>query len=188
VAPGEYDPGLVPLKGWGYSSLNGIGDSSEYILDGMLSAGQFITITLAWDRRIESTGGNTYSSGDTFFNSGIANFDVRLVKLDGTVVAQSNSADMNLDHIFFPLQADGQYKIEVRNSPGDIGNPHARLDERDVETEPGEGPEGTGNRKGRQPTKPTPKPPRHVSTPPTTPACHLRKNKALLKCCPVIFE
>ena len=42
--------------------------------------------------------------------------------------------------------------------------PHVRFDERYVETEQGGGHEGTGNRKGRQQTKPPPKPPRHMPT------------------------
>lgn len=96
----------------------------EYTFDDPLLPNEYIAITLAWDRRIESTGGTTYDGG-SFLAHGVANFDLQLLTVDGTLVAQSNSADMNLEHIFFNIQDAGNYKIRVVHSPGNIGTPLA---------------------------------------------------------------
>src|SRR3972149_912738 len=121
LASGEYNPAdMIPSIGWDFGTLGGIGSSLEYTF--AQQAGGYIAVTLAWDRRIESTGGTTYNAGDQFFNSGLANLDLRLVTADGmTVVAESRSVDMNLEHIFYNVESAGNYKIVVVHSPGDIG-------------------------------------------------------------------
>ena len=126
LASGEYNPSdMIPLIGWDFGTLGGGGSSLEYTFGQSLGASQYIAITLAWDRRIESTGGTTYGQGDTFTTHGVANLDLQLMTAGGMVVAQSNSADMNLEHVFFNVQDAGDYKIRVVHSPGDIGNPLA---------------------------------------------------------------
>ena len=131
-APGEYDPGTVPLIGWDYGSIGGQDSIIEYVLDEPLAAGEYIAITLAWDRRIESTGGNTYNFGDQFTNHGVANLDLRLMTKDGTdltldSVWSSQSFEDNVEHIFFQFneQEVGEYKIVVHHNCCDIGNPLA---------------------------------------------------------------
>jgi hypothetical protein len=113
LAPGEYDPGMVPLIAWDYSPMPFAGTSTEYILDQPLSANQYVAATLIWDRQVESTGGNSYNEGDLFFSSGFPNLDLQLTTIGGTVVASSNSTDMNFEHIFTNDIAAGNYKLVV---------------------------------------------------------------------------
>jgi hypothetical protein len=109
----------VPRIAWDSASVGGLGSSIEYTFADEI--GGYLAATLVWDRRVESTGGNTYGAGDTFFNRSLANLDLQLVTLDGTVVAQSNSESMNFEHIFFDVPS-GNYRLRVVHSPGDIGS------------------------------------------------------------------
>jgi len=129
LSTGEYSVGeFVPHIGWGYSSVSGVGSSTNFIFDVPLGTG-YVAITLVWDRRIESTGGTTYSSGDQFFNSGVANLDLTLENSTGTIVyAESRSEDKNVEHIFFDLQTAGASHIRIRHAVGDIGLPGAITD------------------------------------------------------------
>lgn len=124
LAPGEYSVGeFVPHIGWGVSSIGGVGSSLNFIFDQPLGSG-YVAITLVWDRRIESTGGTTYNSGDQFFNSGVANLDLSLENSTGTVVyAESRSEDKNVEHIFIDLESAGASHIRIRHAAGDIGVP-----------------------------------------------------------------
>lgn len=115
----------VPPIGWDYSTIGGEGDTGvQYVLNQTLEADQYITITLAWDRRVECTCGSNWSAGHAFLGGGISNLNLRLVNRNGgAVVAQSVSQEMNLEHIFFRIQDSGQYEIRVSHDFGDIGSP-----------------------------------------------------------------
>jgi subtilisin family serine protease len=124
--PGEYGPGIVPAIGWDYGSIGGQGDIIEYVLDGPVAAEEYIAITLAWDRRIESTGGTIYNFGDDFLSHGVANLDLRLMTKDGTdlvldSVWSSQSFEDNVEHIFFKFDEQwisgfgDEYKIVVHH-------------------------------------------------------------------------
>jgi hypothetical protein len=59
----------VPRMGWDYGRTAGLGDNQIYAFDTPLGAGQWVSITLAWDHMIskDNTGGgnaNTYAAGD----------------------------------------------------------------------------------------------------------------------------
>jgi len=112
----------VPHIGWDYSTIGGEGDPGvQYVLNG-LASGQYLTATLVWDRTLECTCLSGYTTGSTFFNSGVANLNLRLVnKNGGSVVAQSVSQEMNLEHIFFQVQDAGNYELQVSHDFGDIG-------------------------------------------------------------------
>lgn len=112
--PGEHEPGMVPLIGWDYSPIPFVG-STEYIFDQPLSANQYVSATLIWDRQVESTGGNTYNEGDQFFSSGFPNLNLQLMTTGGTVVASSTSTDMNLEHIFTNDIGAGNYKLVLNH-------------------------------------------------------------------------
>ena len=120
LSPGEYDPGPVEKIGWDYG-LIGFGQSVEYVLP---EVSGYIAITLAWDRIVNHTGGNTYNSGDQFFpyidvDDVLNNLDIRLVGADGFVTfAESISPDQSLEHIFFNIQNAGVYRIVVQHNGG----------------------------------------------------------------------
>ncbi len=109
LGAGEHDPGSVPLLGWDYGAYDTFGVQGEYTFNG----GGDVTITLAWDRRVESTGGNTYNAGDQFANLGFADLNVELQTMDGTFVAGSLSQFTNYEHIFFRGLDAEDYKIVV---------------------------------------------------------------------------
>ena len=131
-APGEYSPGIVPRIGWDYGSIGDQGSTVEYILDAPAQAGNFLTVTLAWDWRIESTGGNNYNAGDQFLSHGVANLDLYLMKKNGTnlitdSIWTSQSFEDNVEHIFFQFEPHeaGEYKLVVHHGCCDIGTPLA---------------------------------------------------------------
>ncbi len=91
-----------------------------------MGAGQYISITLCWDRQVEHTGGSTYHYGDTFFpyadDYGPMNdLDLYLMTTDGVVVASSVSNAVNVEHIFIPLPSAGNYKIVVSHALFGLG-------------------------------------------------------------------
>ncbi len=120
LSPGEYDPGPVPKIGWDYGTI-GPDETAEYDLSDVSG---YIAITLAWDRIVNHTGGNTYSSGDQFFpyldvDAIVNNLDIHLVNASsGIVFAESISQEMNLEHIFFDIETPGDYKIVVEHNGG----------------------------------------------------------------------
>ena len=116
----------VPMIGWSEYFVEPL-QSQEYFLESSMAAGQYIAITLCWDRHTEHTGGNTYNYGDTFFPYAdeygpMNDLDLYLEKSDGTVVAASTSTAFNVEHIFFQLQDAGNYKIVVYNTGGGLGS------------------------------------------------------------------
>jgi hypothetical protein len=127
---GEYDPGVVPLIGWDYHTIGGSGATQEYYFDSAIG-GDYVAITLTWDRRNEHSGGSTYHEGDTFFNQtledSLNNLDVYLMEADATdpldYIWASRSWEDNVEHIFYNNFPAGNYKIVVRNNEiGGIGD------------------------------------------------------------------
>ncbi len=128
LEPDEYNPGMVPLIGWDYNGIGGSGDYNEYIFN--QSASGYIAVTLAWDRIVEHTGGNTYHYGDMFFNQPyfqtINNLDLYLVPASATewscvtAVWCSTSFEDNIEHMWRDIPA-GQYKIIVQHNT--VGGP-----------------------------------------------------------------
>lgn len=143
--PGEQEPdgADVPLIGWDYGTMSGNSDINKYALDTQLSEGEFISITLAWDREVNfATGGGdgTFDEGDTFedytntdpdfdiiANDVISDLDLYLMPAGSfninQHVAVSAGIDSTLEHIFFPIPATGDYEIWVDQVDDDAGNP-----------------------------------------------------------------
>ena len=135
--PGEHDfngtdgfappVGDVPLIGWDYGTIAGASHPfNKYVLDTPLVAGNFISITLAWDREVEfaNDGGTTdvYDIGDTFQT--YTDLDDVLVDLDlylipagetniGEEIAISNSRVTPVEHLVTEIPFDGDYEIWV---------------------------------------------------------------------------
>lgn len=131
-APGESDPGNVPLIGWDYGTVGGAGSVTEYYFDEPLVGDKYIAATLVWDRRNEHSGGNVYSYGDQFFNAQfedtLNNLDLYLMPADADpngigYTWASRTWEDNVEHIFFNNFDTGDYKIVLRNNTvGGIGD------------------------------------------------------------------
>ncbi|WP_442484443.1 S8 family serine peptidase [Aeoliella sp. SH292] len=129
IESGEYGPGNVPMIGWDVGRTGGNGDRFEYILDHPVAAGQYIAITLTWDRVVEKTSPGNYTSGDQFFgyndiNDVMANLDLHLMDVNETNVNlslwSSETLEDNVELIFFQFGEfeAGQYKIVVEHNGG----------------------------------------------------------------------
>ncbi|MBO3460891.1 S8 family serine peptidase [Aetokthonos hydrillicola Thurmond2011] len=118
---GEWDPSQpVPAIGWDYHTIDA-GASMEYTLDKKLQQGSFIAITLIWDRLVELEDKNKtgeYDANDEFRDRGLNNLALYLVKADArnteAAICSSTSEVDNLQHIFCPVPATGNYKIRVQ--------------------------------------------------------------------------
>jgi hypothetical protein len=119
----------VPLIGWDYGTTAGGSAVNKYSLDGMIDEGGFVSATLAWDRRITfQVDGDTpdeYDFGDVFqpwintppefsFNRMFLYLVPAGAASTAQAVAQSISEVENLQHIFFPVPADGEYELWVQ--------------------------------------------------------------------------
>ncbi len=126
-SPGEYEPGIVPLIGWDFNSIGGIGDQKEYIFDSEIGGG-YLAATLAWDRVNEHSGGDTYQEGDQFFNrtleQSLSNLDLFLMPAASNnlleAIRASTSTVFSVEHIFFNIPSSGQYKLVVNQSSGGL--------------------------------------------------------------------
>lgn len=108
------------------------GHSTSITLDGEITGGQYIAVTLCWDRRVELTDpDNDYTQGDLFFGYNTVdeimnNLDIHLMTADGTDLISdsyfiSESFEDNVEHIFWKDVPTGDYKIVV-NHRGGIGD------------------------------------------------------------------
>jgi hypothetical protein len=118
--PGEHDSGIVPLIGWDYGSI-GTG-AVDYTFDTPVSG--WIAITLAWDRVVELTDpDNTYSFGDDFFTDTIenqlTNLNLYLLDSDDNIIHSSIAEADSVEHIFWEVEAEEDYKIRVVHVSGD---------------------------------------------------------------------
>jgi hypothetical protein len=127
---GEYNPGTVSSIAWDY---HGVGNIEEYVFDSQIGPG-YIAATLAWDRRVDKTGGSTYLEGDNFViedpEDRLNNLDLYLMPAASNnfadAITKSISTVQNLEHIFFNIETAGQYKLVVHNNPvGGIGDTQA---------------------------------------------------------------
>jgi hypothetical protein len=123
-SPGEYDAGsgnVAPI-GWDFGHTSGTNSTNIYPIAGSLTANHFISITLAWDRRVEfsndANGNNNYDRGDTFqpststdpqFDSDdlINNLALYLLPKGSSVIQDAVAASFagggTLQHLFFQL-------------------------------------------------------------------------------------
>ncbi len=120
--------GDVPLIGWDYGTIAGPNfPINKYVLDTPLEAGNFISITLAWDREVEFANdqnmNDKYDFNDTFaeysnIDDVLENLDLYLVPagtndVGDDDIAFSNSSVTSVEHIFAEIPSDGDYEIWV---------------------------------------------------------------------------
>ncbi|WP_330204606.1 S8 family serine peptidase [Cyanobacterium sp. DS4] len=108
----------VPSMGWNYDDIaeNTVHD---YIINTPLKAESFISITVAWNRKIELNDKNKndrYDLGENFINKGLNNLDLYLINNDKKkeIVCSSISKVDSVEHIFCPIPVTGEYKIRVK--------------------------------------------------------------------------
>jgi hypothetical protein len=128
---GEVGPGGVGDVGWDHDRSGGVGDAFTYAFNQSSKAGDYIAVTLAWDREVTITGfDDNYNAGDDFFNEGfedtVNNLNLYLLEANendvANAVAVSNALDSTVEHIFFKVPAGGgDYKIVVQHENQDAG-------------------------------------------------------------------
>jgi hypothetical protein len=125
---GSPNGNLVPLIGWDYGQTTGLGDNEKYVFNKSLGAGQWVSITLAWDKVINKDnngGGNavTYAMGNNFTDPGqTADLDLYLMPKGATALSQAVWASIStlytVEHLFFQIQNAGDYEFWVRQAAG----------------------------------------------------------------------
>jgi hypothetical protein len=123
----EVNSPVVPIVGWDYAVARP-GKDNDYYLAGLLNKGEQMAVTLDWfvNRELdEATGEAT----DVSF----ADLDLEVWLVIGglptKLVASSESAYSNVEHLFFELPLEGEYMLRVRyfsdaympNDPGSWG-------------------------------------------------------------------
>ncbi|MGL4512501.1 MAG: S8 family serine peptidase [Lacipirellulaceae bacterium] len=135
---GESGPGAIGDAGWDLGTTGGVGDQFSYAFSANVAAGDYISITLCWDRIVDVTSANnTYSAGDQFFNrsveDSVSNLNLYLMPAGETnlalAVAKSVSLDDNVEHIYTNQHGGGTFDIIVVDegypfsaSDGPVGN------------------------------------------------------------------
>ena len=134
---GQWSPKTaVPGIGWDYRSIFA-GTSSDYTLAKPLQKGSFVSVSLAWNRLVElkdKNKNNKYDKGEIFRDRGLNNLDLYLVKTDAKDNNKNNRSACasvsrvdSVEHIFCPVPATGNYKIQVKfkNSVNEPTQPYA---------------------------------------------------------------
>lgn len=129
LAPGEWDND-IPFIGWDYGETGGMGTTIRYPFAESLDGDEWIAITLAWDRTVQSTGtdGN-YNTFDMYTipgpagDYGVNNLELYLLPDGWTDISEAGdvisvATHQNLEHIFAKVPADGDYEIVVRQVNG----------------------------------------------------------------------
>ncbi|MCY7407080.1 MAG: S8 family serine peptidase [Alkalinema sp. CAN_BIN05] len=116
---GQWKPGMVPPIGWDYRTI----DQSrvvDYSISPELRANSYISLTLAWDRRVDLQDRNLNGKFDlteTFVDRGLNNLDLYLMPAaeqdTRRSIASSVSDVDSVEHIFHKIPRSGQYKIRV---------------------------------------------------------------------------
>jgi hypothetical protein len=117
--------------------LNG-GDMNKYVFDTPLKQNSFVSLTLAWDRKMSlldygadgtanthdaGEGNGIFDPGENFNAQGLTDMDLYLLPAGATSIAQaidkSISVVDSVEHVFFQIPQQGNYEFWVQqvNSP-----------------------------------------------------------------------
>ena len=118
---GEQGPGAVANIGWDQHAALTEGEYVDYAFDTLLTAGDYISATLVWDRPVFAVDNGevgVYEPGlDGFFGLPLDNMDLYLMRSDDSLaeeaVWRSISEVDNLEHIFWQIAEPGAYKLRV---------------------------------------------------------------------------
>jgi hypothetical protein len=119
--PGQWSPNTkVPPIGWDYRQIS-TNQYQDYVLAQPLKAKGYVSITLTWDRLVELNDDNQnqqYDTGETFSDRGLNNLDIYLLPVSANNTSASICSSIsdvdNIEHIFCPVPAEGEYKIRVQ--------------------------------------------------------------------------
>jgi hypothetical protein len=140
-APGEFNntgTATVPAIGWDYGHTNAINTQIKYQFAQPLVAGSFVSITVAFDRRVvfEDDAGTAgqFDFGDSFEESTsfvpgqdqTNDLDLFLLPLGApsadNPIAFSQSSDATIEHLFAQIPTTGMYEFWVHQFDNDLGN------------------------------------------------------------------
>lgn len=119
---GQWNAGepAAPRIGWDWGELAGAGAVNKYPLADTVASGNFVSLTLAWDRQVKLDDGDNdglYDVGESFQEVGLTNLDLHLLPRGATSLTQAVAASIsvvdNVEHLFFPVPSSGQYEIWV---------------------------------------------------------------------------
>jgi hypothetical protein len=103
--------GTVNARGWDFGEV-AQGITNDYLLNGVLNAGNLFTATLTWFRD-RATFGNT-----DFLDNSFDNLDLELWSTSGgsplSLISESSSRYNNTEHFQFAIPTAGQYMLRVR--------------------------------------------------------------------------
>jgi len=118
---GEQGPGNVASIGWDTNAAATQGEFFDYLLGDALQAGDFISATLAWDRQVVYFDNGIVGTYEPIID-GLAglpldNLDLYLMRSTDTLTGQSLLSSIstvdNIEHLFWQLPEDGNYKLRV---------------------------------------------------------------------------
>jgi hypothetical protein len=79
---GEQAPGFVGVLGWNRDALSPALDRDVYKIERRIRRGDFITVTLAWDRVMtEGDGDGIVEPGDAYTDGDVPDFDIEIYKV-----------------------------------------------------------------------------------------------------------
>lgn len=137
--PGEYEADTTPVPpiGWDFGTTSGTNDINKYAFNQQMTAGDFISVTLAWDRKVEFDIDNSptmeFNSGDTFkpytiddpnADDVISDLQLYLVPSGSFTISDAVALSVGegtVQHIFFPIPTTDTYEIWVRQLDDDAG-------------------------------------------------------------------
>ena len=116
---GQWKPGMVAPIGWDYRTIEQ-SRVVDYAISSELRANSYISLTLAWDRRVDLQDRNLNGKFDlteTFVDRGLNNLDLYLMPAaeqdTRRSIASSVSNVDSVEHIFHRIPRSGRYKIRV---------------------------------------------------------------------------
>ncbi len=141
--PGEYGSpdftregeARVPLIGWDSSFEFGKNLTNKYTFNQALKKGSYISITLAWDRKVDlqdfgtdgiagtndkdkSEGNNKFDVGESFKSFDLTNLDLFLLRAGAKDALKPVDASISkmdsVEHIFFKIPEDDKYEFWVQ--------------------------------------------------------------------------
>lgn len=118
----QFEPGqqshtqtTVPLIGWSYDTAN-TSSVHKYVMDKPLANDSFISIMLVWNRFVDVA---NYTASD------VTNMQLYLLPKGASglqdAVASSVSTIYNVEHVFFQIDAEGEYEIWVAQADSPDG-------------------------------------------------------------------
>jgi hypothetical protein len=120
----------IPVIGWDKGLTVGAADTNKYAFDRPLVKDSYVSLTLAWERKVSLndtvTINGQYDNGESFTVNGLTDMDLYLMPADATDVADfvcaSRSVVDSVEHIFCKVPETGDYEIWVNQFNAPVGN------------------------------------------------------------------